>query len=232
MNRRIVMLSIALISILFASVYLSPASAATITWNEHASIVGEGIQVDAPGYTPAEGVRFSFAHFADGDHGIRDNMGVYLYGSVPKRWLLAAWLSDTDEGYAYISALMAGAKTIVIQVKPNELQVRGMGDNNGIGRWTMPIEIPAVPSIGTPAITIPPGHITLKAYGDLRTGSTPPTLYTWSGYTFSGSWTGHSATGNFVCDEWNYDGATSTGTTITGTIDTTLRTDIYQRATK
>jgi hypothetical protein len=227
MNRRNIMLSMVLITVLFASLYLSPASAVTITWNEHASIVGEGIQVDVPGYTPAEGVRFSFAHFA-GDHGIRDNMAVYLYGTVIKKWVMAAWMSDTDEGFAYISAIMTGSQTKLIQVKPNELQVRGMGDNNGIDRWTVPIVIPAVPSFGTPAITIQPGHITLKAYGDLRTGQTPPTLYTWSGYTFSANWTGHSATGNFVCDEWNYDGATTTGTGI----DTTLRTDVYQKVTK
>jgi len=228
MNRKIMMLNIALMSVLFASTFLSPASAAAINWVEHASIVGEGVQIDVQGYTPEKGVRFSFAHFYEGDHGIRDNMAIYLWSTTLNRWLVAAWVSDTDEGFAYISALMAGSNVQLKQVRADQVQVRGMGDNNGICRWSVPIEINAVPSMGLPAITIPPGHITLRAYGDLRTNiPATATYYSWSQFYLKAEWTGHSAEGFFVCPEWHYCGATSIGTGI----DTMLRTELTHTAT-
>ena len=227
MNRKILVMAMALIACTFSATIISPAFATAITYTEHGSVVGEGIQIDVPGFTPATGVRFSFAHFDEGTHGIRDNLGIYLWApNFPggARWTMIAWISDTDEGAAYIGELMAGSNVKIIQLKPNQLQVRGTGDKNAIARWSLPLEVPAVPVFGMPAITIPPGHITLSGYGDLRTGTTGPTYYSWSGFTYSTVWSGHSAEGFFVCPEWHYCGSTA------GT-DPTLRTDLIQTAT-
>ena len=225
MNRKILVMAMALIACTFSATIVSPAFA-EIKYTEHGSVVGEGIQIDVPGFTPATGVRFSFAHFDEGTHGIRDNLGIYLWApDFPggARWTMTAWISDTDEGAAYIGELMAGGIVKIIQLKPNELQVRGTGDKNAIARWSVPLEVPAVPAFGMPAIIIPPGHITLKGYGDLRTGGSTAT-YAFSGFTFSTVWSGHNAEGFFVCPEWKYCGPTA------GT-DPTVRTDVIQTAT-
>ncbi len=200
MNRKIIMLSIALMGLLCASSYLSPASA-VITYSEHISILGDDIIIIIPDVTPATGLRISFAHFDEGDHGIRDNIGLYLYKGAPvNRWIMTAWYSDTDEGYAYIHDLLAGGPQTTQQLQPNELQVRGT--TNVIGRWIVPLVSPAIPALGFPEITVPPGHITLNQYGDVMSGSGTPGTFP-SGFTFSVEWTGYTATGHVVIPQWN-----------------------------
>jgi hypothetical protein len=225
MNRKILVMAMALIACTFSATTISPAFATAITYTEHGSVVGEGIQIDVPGFTPATGVRFSFAHFDRGNHGIRDNLGIYLWApNFPggARWTMTTWISDTDEGAAYIGELMAGSNVKITQLKPWQLQVCMIG-KTAIAYWTTPLEAPAVPAFGMPAITIPPGCIVLKGYGDLRTGGSTA-YYAFSGFTFSTVWSGYSAEGFFVCPKWHYCGP------IGGT-DPTLRTDLIQTAT-
>ena len=117
--------------------------------------MGDDIIIIIPGVTPATGLKISFAHFDAGDHGVRDNIGLYLWKGAPvNRWMLTAWYSDTDEGYAYIHDLFAGSSAKTQQLQPNELQVRGT--TNVIGRWAVPLVSPAIASLGFPEIIVPP----------------------------------------------------------------------------
>jgi hypothetical protein len=197
MNKRILGIAVAVLAI---AMLAAPVLAAPITYIEHISIMGEDIIIIIPDVTPATGLRITFAHFDGGDHGIRDNMALYLYKGAPvNRWVMTVWYSDTDEGYAYIHDLLAGS-TLTQQLQPNELQVRGT--TNVIGRWTVPLVSPAITALGFPEITVPPGHITLNQYGDVMSGSSTPATFP-SGFVFSVDWTGYAATGHAVIPQWN-----------------------------
>jgi hypothetical protein len=200
MNRKTLLIASVLIAVTFSMPFVTPASAA-ITYSEHISIMGEDIIIIIPDVTPSTGLRITFAHFDGGDHGVRDNMALYLYKGAPQnRWILTAWYSDTDEGYAYIHDLLAGGFQVTKQLKPNELQVRGT--TNVIGRWTVPLVSPAVQALGFPEIIVPPGHVTLNQYGDVMTGTVAPVTFP-SGFVFTVDWTGYKADGHAVIPEWN-----------------------------
>jgi hypothetical protein len=223
-NRKILFVTTSLIVVLFASSYFSPASA-LLTYTEHMNAVGEGIKVVIPGITPESGVQLSFAHYDGGTHGVRDNIALYVYApNYPNgpRMAMAAWFSDTDQGVAYIGELMSGTNVKIGQLKPWQIQVCRIG-KIAMAYWTTPLEAPAVPAYGMPAITVPPGCIVLKGYGDVTSGTIGPNNYAWSGFTFSVAWSGHSAEGYFACPQWDYYGS------ITGTA--TLRIDATQTAT-
>jgi hypothetical protein len=205
MKRKTYLIALLLVSITFSMPFVIPASAATV-YTENISIMGDEMFINIPNVSPARTLKISFAHFEGGTHGVRDNIGLYLYvpasGSTPARWALTAWYSDTDAGYAYISDLLANGKSKTYQLQPNELQVRGT--TNVIGRWTVPLVSPAIPSWGLPEIVVPPGHITLNQYGDLMSGSITPVTFP-SGFVFKVDWTGYAATGHVVIPQWGLD---------------------------
>lgn len=226
MNKKIILSFVVLLSAVTLISSVVPALAEVI-WTEHATVVGETI-INVAGKTPADGVRITFAHFDGGNHGVRDNLALYIYVPIPTpngpvtRQVIVAWYSDTVEGVEWNSAIMANTETLVQQLKPCQLQVYKLG-KTAIAIWTVTLEVPPLQVLGieTPAVKIPPGMLIIRGDGDISPGSTIGQTLP-SGYILSATFDVQNANGLLLVPKWIYLGAT-TGTT-------TVKTDFTQTA--
>ena len=65
--------------------------------------------------------------------------------------------------------------------------------------------IPGGPTFVTPAVTIPPGCLILKGYGDVNTGTEIMGPFP-SGWMINNEWTGYDSCATFICPAWHYCG--------------------------
>jgi len=222
MNKKILTVLIAMVAVTILASTVTPAFAAVV-WTENASVVGETI-ISVPGKTPENDVRITFAHMNGGDHGIRDNLALYVYMTIttpagPKLiQIVVAWYSDTTQGTEYNGAVMANTETVINQLEPWQLQVYKIG-KCAIAIWTVPLEVPPLTitigatQVTTPAINIPSGCIILNGYGETTPGTTTSQVLP-SGYQLITSFNQLSAYGCLICPSWHYIGSTTGTTTI------------------
>ena len=109
MRKEVMVIAAALVVVTFSISIISPVFAA-VTYTEHIGIMGDNIDIVIPDTDPPIVLRISFVHFDGGSHEIRDNIALYLLPEGAPRWVMTAWYSDTDEGFAYISELLGRHK--------------------------------------------------------------------------------------------------------------------------
>jgi hypothetical protein len=98
--------------------------------------------------------------------------------------------------------------TLIPVLKPSQIRVNMVGKSVMV-RWTTPIVIeeqtwyPMGPTIPfkQPAVTIPPGFVVLKPYGEPSSGGEPP-----AGYGYSDVYTeSYDASGRLLVPKWGKD---------------------------
>jgi hypothetical protein len=221
-NRKVLVIAVALLAAAISASSIAQAFAETI-FVEHSPVDGLTV-IDIPGVTPEEGIKITFAHYdRKSDHGARDNIGVYLWTFIPGLgfgYLMVAWYSDTAEGVSYNEALMQPWPVWIEQLKGWQLNIGRFG-RTAFALWTVPLEVPEINWFGvftTPAVTIPPGCLILRGYGDLKTETF--IMPSPSGLVAVGEAEVYDANGCFACPTWRYWGAT-TGTTSLGAVSWT-----------
>jgi hypothetical protein len=136
----------------------------------------------------------NFAHYDWGDHGSRDSMYIVVQRPPPAVGMLipVAWYSDTAQSAQLNRAIMTNYNVdppepmpnVIPVVKPWQIRICKMG-KTVILTWTVPLVIeeqtwyPMGPTIPfkQPAVTIPPGYVVLRAYGEPSSGGDPPETY-------------------------------------------------------
>jgi len=218
-----------LLTVIISTVYVAPAFAVDIEpWTEHANVVGETV-VAIPG--GADQVKIIFAHYDWGDHGVRDDFQIYYLRTLPTGAvvpMIIGWYSDTCSGVEYIEVMMEGMPCKVVKLKPWQLQVGRIG-KIAIAWWTIPLEVPELTWTGggtTPAVTIPPGALVLKGYGEEITGYEAPRKLP-TNIKRSAVYTGYNANAFLACPKWHYFGPVGGDPTIGDILktDTTFTVD-------
>jgi hypothetical protein len=220
MNKKI---PISIFSMLLVTIFLSSCITPTFAvteFYEYSPIVGETV-IDIPGVTPDNGIRIAFAHFdRTSDHGARDNIGIYLWTYVPfygeYQYVLVGYFSDTSEGVDYCETLVRPLPTEIKRLKWWQLNVFGCR-KTAFACWTVPLEIPELTWFGgvftTPPVTIPPGCLMLKGYGE-PVFETTTMSFGPSGFTSVNEIKSYEANGCFICPQWSFWGSTTGDTNV------------------
>jgi hypothetical protein len=95
----------------------------------------------------------------------------------------------------------------VTLVKPWQIQIVRIC-KTCIVYWTVPLVAPATGDPNpTPEVTIPPGFLVLRAYGEAKSGVTPTAPFGESGWTYSVVTASYyNAAATLFCPGWRYCG--------------------------
>jgi hypothetical protein len=201
MNKR---LFLGTILTLFLAVIVSTANVfpvlASVTYYDHANGGGRTI-IDIADHQP----RFQIyvAHYDGGDNGVGDYLEVDLWQYVPQLgkfvWKVVAIVTDSPSIAAFnkdfVYAGLPGVPVTVLLVKHCQLQVYRIG-RFVFAYWTEPI--------ATPGITLPPGCLLLRGYGDAQTVHQVFSLP--NGVTITVDAETLKAHATLVCPEWKHCG--------------------------
>jgi hypothetical protein len=209
--------------ILLVSIFLGSCISLTFAlteFYEHISVMGITV-IDIPGVTPENGIQFTFHHFdRTSDHGVRDNIRIQMWTYMPAsgtyQYFPVAFYTDTSEGIDFYETIV---QTVPIQqLKRWQLNVFRFR-NTAIGCWTVPLEIPETTyfedtpnEFTTPALTIPPGCLIIKGYGEPIFETRTATFG--KGFTAELEIESYEANGCFICPKWRFWGSTTGYTTV------------------
>ena len=130
--------------------------------------------------------------------------GTLLPNGLPRFKGVASY-EDNPTRHAFSVGLgTSGVKTLV---KPGHIQILRIGKTNDvIIHWTIPLVAPATTApYPTPEVTLPPGKLVLRGYGDAFSGYTPPMPIGTTGWTVEINTPSiYNATATLFCQGWNY----------------------------
>jgi hypothetical protein len=209
MKKKLILGTILTLSLAFivSAACVAPAFAVT-THQEHVNAGGQSV-IDVPGHTNIQ-VAVSHSNWGDFFAGSADRIQVFvstgLAPPAPPFKYVAAY-EDNPERIAFSWEVGGGA----IQLKRGQLQIFRICKTVFI-YWTVPLVLPATTTnpLGppTPAVTLPPGCLVLRGYGDAQV-SEIVMPFPLSGWTSKYESTVYNAKATFICPGWHYCGPVS-----------------------
>jgi hypothetical protein len=209
MKRRIVLgtiLALSLIVVILATCF-APVFAAT-TYSEHLNAQGASI-INVPGHPT---ILVIAQHYDQGDFykGSADRIQLHVSSAPsgtgpPFKWVAA--YEDNPTRYAF-SLQVDGGSGLVSHNLVNRFKIQTFRiDKTVFVYWTLPLTMPATTqnSMGpaTPAVTLPPGCLMLKGYGD----ATPKVSDTKYGqWNLHQDYISYQATATLLIPGWRYFG--------------------------
>jgi hypothetical protein len=201
MKKKMILGTILTLSLAFivSSVCITPAFAIT-TYTEQSNAWGSSV-IDVPGQTT---VFLLVQHFNKGDYykGSADRINLYI-GMKP----VAAY-EDNPTRFAFSQEVGKGGPVSLNLVRKGQIQIFRLCKTVFV-YWTVPLVMPATEASllgpATPAVTIPPGCLIIRGYGDAQPGITKEN-FPLSGWSLSGETTGYTAKATLICPGWHYCG--------------------------
>jgi hypothetical protein len=204
MNKKVlgIVLTLSLAFIVLATGSV-PAFASPTTYINHFNAAVWSSVIEVPGQPKIGLVCF---HFDKGYVGRGDAIVINFWVGPPYFWMTVAGYSDSPSDVA-LEKMVSPSGAAIYLVKPWQIQVCRLG-KIVMAYWTVPLVAPATAL--TPAVTIPPGSLVLKGYGDvfhMTLGPLPTGVPGWS-VTYEGQ--NYAAHETLFCPGWHYFGPVAT----------------------
>jgi hypothetical protein len=208
MKKKIILETILTLFLAFtvSAACIAPAFA-SVTYYDHSNGNGEVI-INITDHQPP--VKITVNHFDRGDHGVGDFLELATWQYIPPLgryvWATEAIVTDNPSIAAFAKDFvfkgLPGAPVTVLLVKQCQLQVYRICKTVS-AYWTQPIV--------TPTITLPPGYLLFRGYGNVQTNHFVHDLP--NGVSITYDTVGYAAHATFVCPSWMFFGSVGDETT-------------------
>ena len=208
MSKKLILGTILTLSLAFI-VSASCVAPAFASWAYHDHANGNGAAViDILDHQPP--IKIAVNHFDGGDHGVGDYLEISTLQFIPQLnryvWASVAIVTDSPSIAAFSKDFvfkdLPGSPVTILLVKHFQLQVFRISKTVS-AYWMLPIV--------TPTVTLPPGYLMFRGYGDVQTNHLVHNLPNGVSITFDT--VGYSAYASFVCPAWKYFGSVGDETT-------------------
>ena len=223
MNKQVLVTLVALMAVVILASNVNMALAETIRTDYQ--YAGGRSRIDVPG-KPV--IRLEAQRLWSSDFGISDRIQIDVFtGGKPQFKEVVAW-EDNPDRYAFSVGL--GTDLEKHLVKPWQIGVYRIWKTS-IVYWTMPLVVPATyNSLGvlvTQEVTLPPGLLVLRGYGESMSDQFPPNPSGWypvgsEGWLYRIDTTSfYNAEVTLFCPGWHYWGPVAEGYNPTSVTDRT-----------
>lgn len=207
MNRKALVIAVALLAVVILAASVNTALAETV-YTDHEYAGGNSI-IDVPGQTI---IRLIISGRMEGDYysgkadriQINVHTGQFNAAGLPVFKQVAAYEDNPTR-----NAFSVGLSTGQVQnlVKPWQIQIVRIC-KTCIVYWTVPLVAPATDGPNpTPAVTLPPGFLVLRGYGEAHSMYIPPTSIGTTGWKVEiNNPSYYNATATLFCPGWRYCG--------------------------
>jgi len=207
MNKAVLVMATALLAVAMLAVSVNTALAVTI-YTDH-EYAGANCVIDVPGHTM---MRLAVYGQMYGDYyngraeriQIQVHTGQFTPAGLPVFKNVAAYEDNPTRSAFSLQQIALGLAENLVE--PGQIQVLRVGESNTVMvHWNVPLVCPATGSPNpTPAVTLPPGKLVVRGYGEAISGSTPPTSIGPNNWQYSIVLTYYLASATLFCEGWDY----------------------------